>query len=216
MSGPKAEAILSRDPNAKQKKKRKHASSGIQAQDGLSIVDDDAGWGRPIKSKDTGEDEDDDLKEAVIASDRSFKKRKKGEGWVTLGPDGKPIQQEQKEEVPEDEKPLVVAAPMVGGLMSHTDLEKQFGAQTLSTMKKDREGPTEREMETVYRDASGRKIDTKAAKAEAARRKREEEEKEAKKMEWGKGLVQREDHERRRKEMEEERGKGFERYLHTF
>ena len=50
-----------------------------------------------------------------------------------------------------------------------------------------------------------------AAKAEAARLKREEQEKEAKRMEWGKGVVQREERERERKEMELERGKGFER-----
>jgi pre-mRNA-splicing factor CWC26 len=68
-------------------------------------------------------------------------------------------------------------------------------------------------METVYRDATGRKIDTKAARAEAARVKREKEEKEAKRMEWGKGIVQRGEREKARREMELERGKGFERYV---
>ncbi|TFY73772.1 hypothetical protein EWM64_g10242 [Hericium alpestre] len=63
--------------------------------------------------------------------------------------------------------------------------------------------------ETVYRDVSGRRIDTKAEKAEAARRKREREEREAKKMEWGKGLVQREEAEERKREMERLRTKEF-------
>jgi pre-mRNA-splicing factor CWC26 len=49
----------------------------------------------------------------------------------------------------------------------------------------------------------------KAEMAEAARRKREAEEKEAKKMEWGKGLVQREEKEQERALMEKERHKGF-------
>jgi len=66
-----------------------------------------------------------------------------------------------------------------------------------------------RQQETVYRDASGRKIDMKAEKAEAARRKREAEGKEAKKLEWGKGLVQRDEKERERSAMEKERHKGF-------
>ncbi|SGY16200.1 BQ5605_C012g06801 [Microbotryum silenes-dioicae] len=55
---------------------------------------------------------------------------------------------------------------------------------------------------TVYRDSSGRKIDLKLAKAEKAKQKREELEKEIKKMEWGKGLVQRGEKEQRQKERE--------------
>jgi pre-mRNA-splicing factor CWC26 len=54
------------------------------------------------------------------------------------------------------------------------------------------------EDDTIIRGADGRPIDTKAAKAEEARRKRAEVEKEMQRMEWGKGLVQREDKEKRR------------------
>lgn len=222
MTGPKADAILARDPTAK-KKKRKHESSKTSSASGaaLAIVDDDAGWGRPIKTND--EDEDEDTKEAVVASDRTFKKRRKmGDdgGWVKYDAEG---QEEKMEDVvPEDEKPIVVNEEqprMKGGLMSHAELTAKFSASTMSSNKKD-EGPTAEQMETVYRDASGRKIDTKAAKAEAARLKREQEEMEAKRMEWGKGIVQREDQEKKRREMELERGKGFERYgieyIHPF
>jgi pre-mRNA-splicing factor CWC26 len=60
---------------------------------------------------------------------------------------------------------------------------------------------SEAEQETVYRDATGRKIDTKAERAEAARLKREREEKEAAKMEWGKGIVQKDEEERKRAEL---------------
>ncbi len=48
-----------------------------------------------------------------------------------------------------------------------------------------------------------------AERAEAARRKREREEKEAAKMEWGKGLVQRDEAEKRRKEQEAMRAAPF-------
>jgi pre-mRNA-splicing factor CWC26 len=51
--------------------------------------------------------------------------------------------------------------------MSHADLEARFA--TTQFANKREEGPTEEQMETVYRDATGRKIDTKAARAEAAR-----------------------------------------------
>ena len=53
---------------------------------------------------------------------------------------------------------------------------------------------------TVYRDASGQRIDVKLEKAERARLERERVEREMKKMEWGKGLVQREDKEVRKRE----------------
>lgn len=65
--------------------------------------------------------------------------------------------------------------------------------------------------ETVYRDASGRKIDMKLARAEAARKKREREEKEARKMDWGKGLVQREEEEKRRIQLEKNKSLPFSR-----
>jgi pre-mRNA-splicing factor CWC26 len=67
--------------------------------------------------------------------------------------------------------------------------------------------------ETVYRDASGRKIDMKLERAEAARKKREREEREAQKMEWGKGLVQKDDAEKRKREEERIRQSGFTRYV---
>ncbi|KAI8461724.1 hypothetical protein BY996DRAFT_6646797 [Phakopsora pachyrhizi] len=49
------------------------------------------------------------------------------------------------------------------------------------------------EEETIYRDSQGRKIDTKQMRAEEKRRRAKDLEKQMKKMEWGKGLVQRDD-----------------------
>ncbi|KAG0363471.1 Pre-mRNA-splicing factor of RES complex-domain-containing protein [Gamsiella multidivaricata] len=69
-----------------------------------------------------------------------------------------------------------------------------------------------RDSETVYRDAQGRKIDRvqeKIEKAEAARR---EIEKQERHMEWGKGLVQREAEEDRKKREAEEKFKPMARY----
>ena len=71
---------------------------------------------------------------------------------------------------------------------------------------------TARTQETVYRDSSGKKIDTKASRAEAARLKRLREEKEAQKMGWGKGLVQKDEAEKRRRELEKQRSTTFERH----
>ena len=209
MSGPKADAILARDPTTTKKKKRKQQGTETRS-GGVEIVDDDGGWGRPVKP-DVDEDEQADV---VVASDRSFKKRRKvadDGGWVSLTANGEQLPPTEQPEA-EDEKPIVVGEPepvkQKGGLLSQAELAARFSTQ-ITERNEDR--PTAEQMETVYRDSSGRKIDTKAAKAEAARLKREELEKEARRMEWGKGVVQREEKERERREMELERGRGFER-----
>jgi pre-mRNA-splicing factor CWC26 len=202
MSGPKADAILSRVAPKKKKRKTNQANAVTT---GAAVLDDDAGWG------DDGMEETEDIEEAVIEKDRGFKKRKKGgSGWATLQEGDA---SEQPEPTPQDEQPMLVdmraPKPFVGGLISasqlHTVMPKV--APTKITQEE-----MELSRETVHRDAQGRKIDMKAARAEAARKKREKEEKEAQMMEWGKGLVQRDEKEKRRLEMERQKGKGFTRY----
>lgn len=203
MSGPKADAILSRtNDGVPKKKKRKttHASSTASAS---FIKDDDiAGWDAVPK-----EPEEDDGTDLVVASDRGFKKKQRAEGdsgWATVREGLK----NEEEEEPADEKPQVVEdKPFRGGLMSAEQLRKTFKKHTQETQLTQEEIAAAQE--TVYRDASGRKVDMAAERAEAARRKREKEEKEAKKMEWGKGLVQREEVEKQKKELQSLKGKDF-------
>jgi len=203
MSGPKADAILAREPQKKKKRKAKDQAHVVEAS---MIKDDDAGWG------DNKKDDDDDVAEAVIEKDRGFKKRKvaatSGEGssgWTT-------VRAGQEEEAPaQDEQPLLVVEdeeekPFIGGLVKGQmkKPERKMADEPVAT-----EEEIARMQETVYRDATGRKIDTKAARAEAARKKREKEEKEAQKMEWGKGLVQREEKEKRKAELEKLKSRPF-------
>ncbi|KAF9004007.1 Pre-mRNA-splicing factor of RES complex-domain-containing protein [Cyathus striatus] len=206
MSGPKADAILAKVPQKKKKRKAKDTSAAPSG--GAIIRDEDGGWpGEEIK-------DEEDIEEAVIASDRGFKKRKTTateaeSSWITVQEGLK-----QEEETPAlDEQPMVVETetPFAGGLVNAKELKKYLPQNNLGDVDATPE-EIARAQETVYRDASGRKIDTKAAKAEAARLKREREEKEAKKMEWGKGLVQREEQEKRKQELEKQRGKAFARY----
>ncbi|KDQ08658.1 hypothetical protein BOTBODRAFT_37809 [Botryobasidium botryosum FD-172 SS1] len=213
MSGPKADAILSRSSTSqplKKKKKRKIGAGEPSTSTSTSssyIRDEDGGWGAADAN---GAEEEE---EVVVASDRSFKKRGaaggegEGEGWTTIRAPTPPPP-------PADEDPLVVAveqdaAPMTG-LVRSSQLRK---VAKLGKAKKEEVVPTEQEMETVYRDTSGRKIDTKAERAEAARKKREWEEKQAEKMEWGKGLVQREEKERQRLEAEKEKSRPMARFV---
>jgi chemotaxis protein histidine kinase CheA len=69
--------------------------------------------------------------------------------------------------------------------------------------------------ETVYRDAEGKRIDTKAEKAKQKRAREKQMEKEMERMEWGKGLVQREDKEARKRELDEIAAKPMARYIST-
>jgi pre-mRNA-splicing factor CWC26 len=206
MSGVKAEAILSR-VGTKKKKRKQNPSSSVTAS-GM-IKDEDAGWG------DEGREEAEDIEDAVVEKDRGFKKRRlataeEGSGWAT-------IQDGLKAETPPpaDEQPLIVGGDVAdlqitGGLLTTKQLRNALPkVQPIAEVSREE---MEAAQETIYRDPSGRKIDTKAERAEAARRKREKEEKEAQKMEWGKGLVQREDQEKRRLELEKQKTRGFARY----
>ena len=232
MSGPKADAILARTTTKKKKRKAGTSNSNLTASGSGAgpsgfILDEDASLVAPPK-----DEEEDDLEDAVVVKDRSFKRRKVdpsrvttksggnegGSGWTTIREgvaregDGSPPP--AADELPQvagvvEDAPIAVS----GGLLTKAQLRKRLGPKAAERGKRSRDAEeVARQQETVYRDASGRKIDMKAEKAEAARRKREAEEKEAKKMEWGKGLAQREAKERERAMMEKERRKGFARH----
>ena len=230
MSGPKADAILART-TAKKKKRKAGTSNSNPAASGSSglIVDDDDPWVPPPHDED-----EEDLEDALVVKDRSFKRRKVGDppsgghsgttkpsggGWTTIQEGVAGAQQEEGSPPPTaDELPQIAgvvedAPSVVSGLLTKAQLRKKLGPKPTERGKRlEDEEDNARQQETVYRDASGRKIDMKAEKAEAARRKREAEEKEAKKMEWGKGHVQREEKERERALMEKERERGFARH----
>lgn len=140
--------------------------------------------------------------------------------------------------IPADEAPLVVgnvveeaptasssaftAKRLKGGLQTSDQL-KEENARRRQAAEAERERARAIKLEeiasgnaaedTVYRDASGKKINTKEAKAELARIKRKEMDKEMQKMEWGKGLVQREEKEKRAKEVEDMANKPFSRFV---
>ena len=209
MSGPKADAILSHttaSSGATKKKKRKAGASktGSSAAGPSFIKDDDVlGWDAIQR----GEDED-EVADAVIAEDRAFKKRQRtdeGSGWAT-------IRGGEREESPlaaEDEQPQVVEEEpkFKGGLLTGEQLKKTLPRE--KPAKAAAQEDAAQAQETVYRDSSGRRVDMAAERAEAARKKREREEAEAKKMEWGKGLVQREDQVKRRAEEAKMRARPF-------
>ncbi|PCH39456.1 hypothetical protein WOLCODRAFT_141283 [Wolfiporia cocos MD-104 SS10] len=148
------------------------------------------------------------MAEAVIASDRGFKKRQRTDessGWATVRESERaspsPAADEQPQVVDMKEEESGSSAPFKGGLLTSAQLKKTLPKEkAMKKSKEEEELERAAAQETVYRDASGRRIDTAAERAEAARKKREREEQEARKMEWGKGLVQREEEEKRKQE----------------
>ncbi|KAI1784863.1 Pre-mRNA-splicing factor of RES complex-domain-containing protein [Ganoderma leucocontextum] len=205
MTGPKADAILSRTNPAK-KKKRKVTTTSTAASSSFIRDDDLTGWSAAPQ-----DDEDDEMDEAVVAEDRRFKKRQRTDadsGWETVreGEGGSKTPPSA-----EDEQPQVVETeePFKGGLLTSAQLKKRLPKKQPKTAAEEEEAERAAAQDTVYRDSSGRKVDMAAARAEAARLKREREEKEAAKMEWGKGLVQRDDAEKRKQELEKMHGQAF-------
>lgn len=203
MSGPKADAILARTSSGPKKKKRKVTTSSSSAAPSIINDDDALDWAQGSKEP------DDEAEEAIIAEDRAFKKRQKtdeGSGWATLRePTPPPLEDEQPQFVEEE-------APFRGGLLTSAQLKKTLPKKSVPKSELTQEEIAAAQ-ETVYRDATGRQVDMAAERAEAARKKKEREEKEAKKMEWGKGLAQREESDKRKQELEAMRNQSFARTI---
>ncbi|KAG9048193.1 Pre-mRNA-splicing factor cwc26 [Tulasnella sp. UAMH 9824] len=217
MSGPKAEAITARlDPTAKKKKKKaKAADPNTASTSFIKDMDDDLRWGKPV------DDEEDEEEKAVVERDRSFKKRKvdpasqtnDGGGWIKVqGDDGNG----GVEEVAMEE--THVTAPAAGLVLPSefkSALPQPPEKKKKKSKRKDDDYGEDEQGETVYRDASGRKIQVESAEDIAARQaeeEREKREKEREKKEWQKGLIQREQAESRRREEEKERTRNVARH----
>ncbi|KAG9120461.1 Pre-mRNA-splicing factor cwc26, partial [Ceratobasidium sp. 392] len=117
MSGPKADAILARTSDKPKKKKRKVNADSTPSTSSF-IRDDDGGWGRETRDSD-----EEEMKEAQLASDRSFKKKTKSNWEVVQPGDGIPAD----EPPPKDEEPQVVETEepvFKAGLMTAEQLKK--------------------------------------------------------------------------------------------
>ncbi|SDA06015.1 BZ3501_MvSof-1269-A2-R1_C54g00298 [Microbotryum saponariae] len=211
MTGAKADAILERSgsPSEKRKKKKRKVESESIASSG----------GEASTSKKNDDDEDDG-RPVVEPQKGQFKaKASTASSWSTIREAAfdEPAYVRTPSPEPVDEEPVVVGSvvqdaapppppPSKGGLQSAASLRAEQARRDveLAAQKKQADAELEarkRELrergETLDED-----IDLKLAKAEKAKQKREELEKEIRKMEWGKGLVQRGEKEQRQKERE--------------
>ena len=207
------------------KRKRKTPSSAP----GLVIADDDdLGWSRTPGSQDS----DEDTPQTVSSGSAEFRKAKKS-SWKTVGvPALQPKDSEQDEadriikeaaeegrERRDDDGPVIeddMAVVKMGdgthaGLQSAAAVAAQFARRKKeeaeawereSGSKKGKKGAAE---ETVYRDATGRRIDISLRRAEARRELDEKARKERQEIEEQKGDVQRLQQQKRREELDEAR-----------
>ncbi|KAI8136775.1 Pre-mRNA-splicing factor of RES complex-domain-containing protein [Fennellomyces sp. T-0311] len=213
-----ASKYLSSEPEKKKKKKKKVVRKG-----NLGIVDDEeVGW------KQVGEV---DVKAERLRREREEQERLvsetkgvfqgKSDNWQTI--------QEADDKEAEDERPVIVQEEEIeesiggpkmssgqrAGLLTSHELKQEAARareaerQMVQKLQGDASG---RDAETVYRDETGRRIDPKIMRAEEARAKKEAVEREERRMEWGKGLVQRSEAESKRRQLEEEKDKALARY----
>src|SRR3984885_933125 len=139
MSGPKADAILAKASKSSTSKKRKPRSPKPSSSSAFLLQDNDAPWSGALENNDDNE-QSMSLADAVVASDRSFKKRRAdvdGGGWATIRAPTPP---------PPDEQPINVrdeTSHVAGGILGKTELTR--------LRRKVEEAPVAEQMETVYR-----------------------------------------------------------------
>lgn len=219
-----ASRYLVADPKPTKKRKRKQTANN----DGLLITDDDDGsWGQPNNKKD---DDDEDGPMMVSGTSSEFRKAKKS-AWKTVG--GNAAANPPKDDsaaadailasaaaeaeaarAADDEMPIVEGdgaggvAKMSDGTHAGLQSAAAVSAQLKRRQREEREDferhkKNAKEAETVYRDATGRRIDVSMRRAEARRAAAEAEEKERQAKEDLKGEVQLEEARQRREQLQD-------------
>ena len=213
-----ATRYLVADPKPSKKRKRKR---GIE-DTGLLITDDDDGWGNSNAQQDDAEDG------PVTVTGRSaeFRKAKRnnwksvGEGANTTKDDSAAAdvilasaaaENDASRDV-DDEMPIVEDDGTVAKMSDGTHAGLQSAAAVTAQLKRrqreeredfERHRKSAKEEETVYRDATGRRIDISMKRAEARKAAAEAEEKERQAKEALKGEVQLEAARKRREQLDD-------------
>ena len=217
----KADYLASRylvaDPKPTKKRKRKQAAAAT----GLLITDDDdTAWGNPSGQNDDGGE---DGPVTVSGSSAEFRKAKKS-NWKSVGQDGTKNESDAADAIlasaaaendaareKEDEMPVMEDGSVVkmsdgthAGLQSAAAVSAQLKRRQREEREDfERHRKNTKEEETVYRDATGRRIDISMKRAEARRLAAEAEEKERQAKEDLKGEVQQEEARKRREKLDD-------------
>ncbi|KAF9575671.1 Pre-mRNA-splicing factor cwc26 [Mortierella alpina] len=198
------------EEHKKRKLKKKKAPKTVLKKGNFAIHDEDE-----VSWKNAASESEDDL--PVVEEPKAPIYKSNSSSWATIR-EGEPEPSResklQRNVVPEwDDVENEDERPSIAGLADQVrrDIERKQ-QKHLDRMRALDPTKTGRDAETVYRDASGRKVDRVQEKIEKAAAARRELEKQEQQMEWGKGLVQREAEVDRKKREEEEKFKPLARY----
>jgi pre-mRNA-splicing factor CWC26 len=219
-----AENYLVADPNPKSKKRKR--KDGTES--GLLINDDDeTGWSKSTSLLQRNEDGDGPV--TVAGSSAEFRRAKKS-NWKTVGEGGAAARpnnddaaaadailasaaaENEAAREADDEMPVLDdaadAVKMSDGTHAGLQSAATVSAQLRKRQREEREEfgrmrKNAKEEETIYRDATGRRVDVSMKRAEARRAAADAEDKELKAKEALKGDVQVQEARRRREQLEE-------------
>ncbi|TVY65207.1 Pre-mRNA-splicing factor CWC26 [Fusarium oxysporum f. sp. cubense] len=218
-----ASKYLVADPKPAKKRKRKR---GADANNGLLITDDDdSGWGNTSTQQD---DEGIDAPVTVSGRSAEFRKTRKS-NWKSVGGDAtskddsaaaaaadailasaaaeQNAARDEDEDMPiieDDESAVKMSDGTHAGLQSAATVSAQLKRRQKEEREEfERHRKSAKEEETVYRDATGRRIDISMKRAEARRSAAEAEEKERLAKEALKGDIQLEEARKRREKLQD-------------
>ncbi|KAI1107933.1 Pre-mRNA-splicing factor of RES complex-domain-containing protein [Jackrogersella minutella] len=215
LSGYLALRYLVADPKPTKKRKRKQKDENA----GLVIEDDDeSGWARANQNP----DEDEEGSAVVAGTSADFRKAKKS-AWKVVGGSSTPSTDDAAKAADAiiaetaaetaalaasnsaDDAPAVLMSDgTYAGLQSASAVSAQLEARRRAEREEyERSGSKQAEAETIYRDATGRRVDVSMKRAELRREAQEAAAKEAAKTEALRGEVQVEAARRRREDLED-------------
>ena len=218
-------------PSKKRKRKEATAQTETSVA-GLTIAEDDVNTFPGERNPDDENDDDEDAPTVVadgrLAGGLNKFGKKKKSNWIKIG-SGAPSNAEQaaadeilaaaqaenlaRAQEEDDEQPAIVKDDgrntMASGAMAGLQSAEQVAAAIKKKEKEERKAMKAAGLDTsglaqqtIYRDASGRMINVKAMKDEAAAREKEEARREQEELESRKGEVQRREKEERKRELE--------------
>jgi pre-mRNA-splicing factor CWC26 len=210
------------DDSSKKKRKKKSSSNSSTRRTkkigNIGIIDEeDSGWKAAAEEKSEFrklKQEQEKLEQEAIANAGGVF-RGTTSNWQTIREGEQQQSEEDEEEQPvivnkqEDNGPRMSNGQRAGVLTKaeiklEAEKAREVEKRAMERLKRESQGEN---AETIYRDASGRKVDPKFKRAEESRLRKEAIEKEARRMEWGKGLVQRKEAEEERRRLNEEKDK---------
>ncbi|KAI8990071.1 Pre-mRNA-splicing factor of RES complex-domain-containing protein [Pilobolus umbonatus] len=201
-----AAKYLGGNVNVMKKKKKKKRNIG-----NIGIIDEEeSGWNdAPWEEK---KEEEEELKDDV-AADAGGVFKGTVSNWQTIR-EGEKVSEEDEPTVVEESSGPRMSTGQRAGILTKEEIKaeaertRRLERQAIEKIRQEGESA-----ETVYRDASGRKVDIKVKKAKEIQDRIKKIERESRRMEWGKGLVQRREAEEEKKREEAERDKPMARYV---